>query len=128
MQSTARVATQSWAVPSWGCSRDFRGYLRVQVLSAVAPGTEYTSLSLSNSTAQSVHADHHNLQGSTNVVLPLKLPPNGGDLWVELQPGDVVDGPVEERVDGRGKRWLGTTLKLQRGQPLLLDLLGQVSE
>ena len=46
------------------------------------------------------------LQGSTNVVLPLKLPPNGGDLWVELQPGDVVDGPVEERVDGRGKRLL----------------------
>ena len=22
------VATQSWAVPSWGCSRDFRGFLR----------------------------------------------------------------------------------------------------
>ena len=95
--------------------------LMVQVLSAVAPGTEYTSLWLSNSTAQSVHADHHNLQGSTNVVLPLKLPPNGGDLWVELQPGDIVDGPVEERVDGRGKRWLGTTHKLQRGKPLLLD-------
>ena len=92
--------------------------LMVQVLSAVAPGTEYTSLWLSNSTAQSVHADHHNLQGSTNIVLPVKLPPNGGDLWVELQPGDVVDGPVEERVDGRGKRWLGTTLKLQRGKPL----------
>ena len=54
-------------------------------------------------------------------MIPLKLPPNGGDLWVELQPGDVVDGPVEERVDGRGKRWLGTTHKLQRGRPLLLD-------
>ena len=40
---------------------------------------------------------------------------------MELQPGDVVDGPVEERVDGRGKRWLGTTHKLQRGKPLLLD-------
>ena len=40
---------------------------------------------------------------------------------VELQPGDVVDGPVEERVDGRGKRWLGTTHKLQRCKPLLLD-------
>ena len=40
---------------------------------------------------------------------------------MELQPGDVVDGPVEERVDGRGKRWLGTTLKLQQGKPLLLD-------
>ena len=40
--------------------------LMVQVLSAVAPGAEYTSLWLSNSTAQSVHTD---LQGSTNVVL-----------------------------------------------------------
>ena len=28
MQSTALVATQSWVVPPWGCSRDFRGYLR----------------------------------------------------------------------------------------------------
>ena len=87
----------------------------------MAPGTEYTSLWLSKSTAQSVRADRRNLQGSTNVVLPLKLPPNGGDLWVELQPSDVVDGPVEARVDRRGKRWLGTTLKLQRGKPLLLD-------
>ncbi|CAE7806114.1 rrp5 [Symbiodinium sp. CCMP2592] len=72
------------------------------VLSAVAPTAEYTSLWLSNSTVQPVHADHHNLQGSTNVVLPLKLPPNGGDLWIELKPGDLVSGPVEERVDGKG--------------------------
>ena len=40
---------------------------------------------------------------------------------MELQPGDVVDGFVEARVDGKGKRWLGTTLKLQRGKPLFLD-------
>ena len=69
----------------------------VQVLSAVAPGTEYTSLWLSR--------------------------PNGGDLWVELQPGNVVDGPVEERVDGRGRRWLETTHKLQRRKPLTLFLV-----
>ena len=46
----------------------------VQVLSAVAPGAEYTSLWLSNSTVQPVHVDSQNLQGSTNVVLPVKLP------------------------------------------------------
>ncbi|CAE7579192.1 GIP [Symbiodinium sp. CCMP2592] len=91
------------------------------VLSAVAPTAEYTSLWLSNSTVQPVHADHHNLQGSTNVVLPLKLPPNGGDLWIELKPGDLVSGPVEERVDGKGRRWLGTTHKLERGKPFFLD-------
>ena len=83
------------------------------VLSAVAP--------TATSTAQPVHADHHNLQGSTNIVLPLKLPPNGGDLWIELKPGDLVSGPVEERVDGKGRRWLGTTHRLARGKPFFLD-------
>ena len=58
--------------------------LMVQVLSAVAPGTEHTSLWLSNSTAQSVHADHHNLQGSSH---KLWLPPNGGDLWWNYSQG-----------------------------------------
>ena len=95
--------------------------LMIRVLSAVAPTAEYTSLWLSNSTAQPVHTDHHNLQGSTNVVLPLKLPPNGGDLWIELKSGDLVSGSVEERVDGKGRRWLGTTHKLERGQPFFLD-------
>ena len=75
--------------------------LMIRVLSAVAPTAEYTSLWLSNSTAQLVHTDHHNLQGSTSVVLPLKLPPNGGDLWIELKSGDSVSGSVEERVDGK---------------------------
>ena len=81
--------------------------LMVQVLSAAAPGTEYTALWLSNYCA--VRACRPSQFAG---IHKRKLPPNGGDLWVELQPGDVVDGPVEERVDGRGKRWLGTTLKL----------------
>ena len=59
-----------------------------------------------------MHTDHHNLQGSTIAVLPLKLPPNGGDLWIELKSGDLVSGSVEERVDSKGRRWLGTIHKL----------------
>ena len=89
--------------------------LMVQVLSAVAPGAEYTSLWLSNSTVQPVHVDSQNLQGSTNVVLPVKLPPVGWELWVELQPGDVPSSVVEERVDGKGHRFLGVTHQLQKG-------------
>ena len=88
--------------------------LMVQVLSAVAPGAEYTSLWLSNSTGQ-------NLQGSTKVVLPVKLPRVGGELWVELQPGDVPSSVVEERVDGKGHRFLGVTHQLQKGKPFFLD-------
>ena len=95
--------------------------LMVQVLSAVAPGAEYTSLWLSNSTVQPVHVDSQNLQGSTNVVLPVKLPRVGGELWVELQPGDVPSGVVEERVDGKGHRFLGVTHQLQKGKPFFLD-------
>ena len=95
--------------------------LMVQVLSAVAPGAEYTSLWLSNSTVQPVHVDSQNLQGSTNVVLPVKLPRVGGELWVELQPGDVPSSVVEERVDGKGHRFLGVTHQLQKGKPFFLD-------
>ena len=91
----------------------------VQVLSAVAPGAEYTSLWLSNSTVQPAHVDSQNLQGSTNVVLPVKLAPVGGELWVEMQPGDVSSGVVEERVDGKG--FLGITHQLQKGKPFFLD-------
>ena len=93
--------------------------LMVQVLSAVAPGAEYTSLWLSNSTVQPVHVDvdSQNLQGSTNVVLPVELPPEGGELWVELQPRDVPNDAVEERVDGKGQRWLGVTHKLKGVSP-----------
>ena len=94
--------------------------LMVQVLSAVAPGAEYTSLWLSNSTVQPVHVDSQNLQGSTN-VLPVKLPPVGGELWVELQPGDAPSGVGEERVDGNGHRFLGVTHQLQKGKPFFLD-------
>ena len=95
--------------------------LIVRVLSAVAPGAEYTSLWLSNSTVQPVRVDSQNLQGSTNVVLPVKLPPVGGEQWVELQPGDVPSGVVEERVDGKGHRFLGVTHQLQKGKPFVLD-------
>ena len=95
--------------------------LMVQVLSAVAPEAEYTSLWLSNSTVQPVHVDSQNLQGSTNVVLPVKLPWVGGELWVELQPGDVPSSVVEERVDGKGHRFFGVTHQLQKGKPFFLD-------
>ena len=91
--------------------------LMVQVLSAVAPGAEYTSLWLSNSTVQPVHVDSQNLQGSTNVVLPVKLPRVGGELWVELQPGDVPSSVVEERVDGKGHRFLGLLTSCKRVNP-----------
>ncbi|CAE7492518.1 GIP [Symbiodinium natans] len=57
----------------------------------------------------------------------------GGDLWVELRAGDVIYGSVEQRVDGAGKKWLGTTHSLQRGERVVLvaytvNTLGKVSE
>ena len=69
------------------------------VLSAVAPTAEYTSLWLCNSTAQPVHADHHNLQGSTNIVLPLKLPPNGGDFFASCLAEFAMQGSRRGFVD-----------------------------
>ena len=54
------------------------------VLASVAPGVH--ALELSDSAVRSVYADHQSLQGSTSVLLPLELPPDGRELWVELQP------------------------------------------
>ncbi|CAE7561459.1 GIP [Symbiodinium natans] len=95
--------------------------LMAATLLSVSPEAEFTSLWLSNTNPMSLHADHNNVEGSVNVVLPLKLPPEGGDLWVELRAGDVLHGPVEQRVDGAGKKWLGATRSLQRGKPFYLD-------
>ena len=126
VQGRATTAAEGWPLPSRWCSGSLGGTsqrpwlteLIVQVLSAVAPEAEYPSLWLSNST---VHVDSQNLQGSTNAVLPVKLPPEGGELRVELQPGDVPNGIVEERVDGKGQRFLGVTHKLQKGKPFFID-------
>ena len=37
------------------------------------------------------------------------------------QAGDLVNDPVEEGVDGKGRRWLGTTRRLERGKPFFRD-------
>ncbi|CAE7263495.1 GIP [Symbiodinium natans] len=95
--------------------------LMAATLLSASPEAEFTSLWLSNMNPMSLHADHNNVEGSVNVVFPLKLPPEGGDLWVELRAGDVIHGSVEQRVDGTGKKWLGTTHSLQRGKPFYLD-------
>ncbi|CAE7231028.1 GIP [Symbiodinium natans] len=95
--------------------------LMAATLLSASPEAEFTSLWLSNTNPMSLHADHNNVEGSVNVVFPLKLPPEGGDLWVELRAGDVIHGSVEQRVDGTGKKWLGTTHSLQRGKPFYLD-------
>ena len=95
--------------------------LMAATLLSASPEAEFTSLWLSNTNPMSLHADHNNVEGSVNVVFPLKLPPEGGDLWVELRAGDVIYGSVEQRVDGAGKKWLGTTHSLQRGKPFYLD-------
>ena len=47
-----------------------------------------------------------------------------GQLWVELQSGytgNIANGPVEERVDGAGSGWLGTTHELHNSRPFFLD-------
>ena len=91
--------------------------LMCAVLGSIAPEAEYTTLCLTNSGALPMSMNSANVAGSTTVMLPLKLPPDGGDLWVELRAGDVVHGPVEKRVESKGQEWLGTSHKLQCATP-----------
>ena len=54
-----------------------------RVLASVAPGgVDHTTLELSDSAVRHVYADYQNLEGSTSILLPLELPPDGKNLWL----------------------------------------------
>ena len=90
--------------------------LIARVLACAALGAEYTTLELSDSAVRPVYADHQNLKVQQACCCHLSSRPDGRDLWL-----DIANGPVEERVDGKGNRWLGTAHELHKGKPFVLD-------
>ena len=88
--------------------------LLTKVVAELEPEAQFTSVLVTHNTTRSMHKDFNNDYRTKNVVVPVQCPERGGDLWVELQPGDVVKGAIEKREVGK---------KVLYGQlhPLIMD-------
>ena len=58
----------------------------VSLIRSMAPGHKFSSFTVLQNVTSKVHRDQHNLQGSSNLVLPLTNF-EGGELWVQCSGG-----------------------------------------
>ncbi|CAE7352090.1 unnamed protein product [Symbiodinium microadriaticum] len=64
------------------------------------PTAAFTSVLVSYNTQKALHKDFNNDPRTYNYVIPTKVPARGGELWIELKPGDCVKGTIEQRSTG----------------------------
>ncbi|CAE7365496.1 unnamed protein product [Symbiodinium microadriaticum] len=89
--------------------------LLVQLVLESAPEAVFTSIYVSHNAARSMHKDNNNDPHTLNYVLPVRCPEQGGELWVELQPGDVLHGQIERRDTSKGTMY-GQMYPLSEGE------------
>ncbi|CAE7237540.1 unnamed protein product [Symbiodinium sp. CCMP2592] len=75
----------------------------------------FTAIWVARNAERGLHKDYNNDENAVNYVYPIRMPKRGGELWVELSPGDRVDGEITDRTDSQGKRRYGYLKKLQHG-------------
>eukprot|EP00439_Symbiodinium_sp_Y106_P008272 s16020_g1.t1 len=80
----------------------------------VCPEASFTSVMVSCNTPKVMHRDLNNDHNTLNYIVPLAKPERGGDLWIELKEGDVVEGPIEQREVG-DQRLYGQLRTLREG-------------
>ena len=85
------------------------------------PEATSTSIMVSKDFNRGYHKDSNNDANTRNYVIPIQVPSQGGALWVELQPGDVVEGEVLQRLDPHGKVHYGQVYEMKEGTPIVLD-------
>ncbi|CAE7210799.1 GIP [Symbiodinium sp. CCMP2592] len=105
---------------SVGWLRGLRQYPELsQVLSRIVlevnPEANFTAIWVARNAERGLHKDYNNDENAVNYVYPIRMPRRGGELWVELSPGDRVDGEIMDRTDSLGKRRYGYLKKLQHG-------------
>ena len=72
-----------------------------RIVVELEPEAQFTSVLVTHNTTRSMHKDFNNDYRTKNVVVPVQCPDRGGELWVELKPGDVVEGTIEQREVGK---------------------------
>ena len=81
-----------------------------------APTATFTAVWISNNTQLEMHRDSNNDAEALNYVLAIHEPRTGGELWVELEKGDVVQGEITEMVEKNGEKLYGQQLSLKEGE------------
>ncbi|CAE7219055.1 GIP [Symbiodinium sp. CCMP2592] len=80
-----------------------------------SPEATFTAIQVARNMDKGMHRDFNNDERAVNYVYPIRVPRQGGDLWVELCKGDAVKGEIVERADDRGKRLYGQVHKMRYG-------------
>ncbi|CAE7275253.1 unnamed protein product [Symbiodinium sp. CCMP2592] len=86
-----------------------------RIILEAEPEATFTSLWVTRESMKGYHKDNNNDADSLNYALPLQLPERGGELWLELSPGDVLKGDVVERTGARGRGHYGQVIPLRKG-------------
>ena len=99
-------------------SEEFPDLARVlaKIMLESEPEATFTSLWVTRDSTKGYHKDVNNDADTNNYALPLQVPDQGGELWLELGSGDVLRGEVAERIDGKGRRHYGQLLPLIKGK------------
>ncbi|CAE7616380.1 TY5A [Symbiodinium sp. CCMP2592] len=71
--------------------------LLARIVTDEIPEATFTSVLISHNTLRTLHKDLNNDSKTDNYVIPLLIPRRGGEVWVELRPGDTVKGTIEQR-------------------------------
>ena len=89
-----------------------------RMISTTAPGREFSAVMLICDVQSPVHIDRFN-QGE-NILLPITVPRSGGNLWLELGPGDTVcSEPVLLKDEGVLR--VGHHIALSPGTPVFFS-------
>ena len=92
--------------------------LLCHMISSKEPHATFTAIQVLRDVESPVHTDKYN--ADLNVLLPLKLPRSGGNLWQELREGDHVNGAIQIRSYG-GQQLAGVETPLREGHCTMFD-------
>ena len=92
-----------------------------RILRRSVPEATFTAVLLSTNTQREVHKDSNNDATSQNYLVPIVCPQVGGGVWVQLQPGDVVQGELSQRLDVRGIQAFGCVHPLVKGKSIVFS-------
>ncbi|CAE7198011.1 GIP, partial [Symbiodinium natans] len=86
-----------------------------RIVTEINPEANYMAIWVARNAERGMHKDSNNDEKAFNTVIPVRTPAKGGDLWVELSPGDIVTGEVMEREDDQGRRRYGQVHRIRAG-------------
>ena len=89
-----------------------------RLVAELCPEAAFTSVLVSCNTSKAMHRDSNNDVHTKNYVIPISVPEHGGELWVELKEGDIVQGKIEQRTAG-GRQVYGQLRSLRCGEAIL---------